>query len=144
MYVTEFLPSEDEEYEPTFDFSIPEDVILEVIEEPRCFRSGWKKFSIDYVTVAYGDDHKEGAASYESSYSGFLDYTLEGIVDEPTREGIFVIEDVTATYHRGDGWTTDDSMDFYCGDMRPATMEEILSVWCGGTDFWASEPENVA
>ncbi|KRW94332.1 hypothetical protein [Paracoccus sp. MKU1] len=128
-----------------FDFSHPEDVMFEVVEyDPLWKKFGWKNFKVD-GTLIVSDADVVGAASYENSYGGFLDYTVESLADCPRREGIFVLEDVTAIYRRGDGWTTDDDMDFDAGITRPATIEEIVSDWCGSAfDFWASERENVA
>ena len=135
----------DEEDREVFDFNHPEDVMFEVVEVPPTRdQSGWSGFTID-DTYVLRTDGVTGAASYEDSYGGFLDYTIRRVADCPRREGIFVLEDVTAIYRRGDGWTTDDDMDFYAGITRPATIEEIVSEWCAsGFNFWASEPENVA
>lgn len=110
------------EPEEKFDFSSPEDVLIEVIadDDPHQ-RWDWKGFKIETCTVIKGGN---GAASYEHAYGGFLDYTMEEIADCPKCEGWFVVEAVTAVYHRGDGWTTDDDMDFECTGIRPATDEE--------------------
>lgn len=102
----------------------------------------WKTHDIE-INMVVDDFTTEvcGVASYESWYGGFLDYTIKDHVKCPG-EGIFVAEDITGVYTRGDGWTTDDDMDFYFGPVRPATIEEIADLWC--YNFWASDEGNVA
>src|SRR3546814_5975144 len=78
------------------DLSSPEDVLIEVIADESPYeRWDWKGFKIDSCTVIGGKDGVTGAASYEQSYGGFLDYVLEDIIDCPKREGWFVVEGVT-------------------------------------------------
>lgn len=114
------------EQDEVFDFSSPEDVLIHILAEDRLFQRSkdWKGFSIEGCTILNGKEGVTGAASYEYSYGGCLEYTLEDIIDCPRKEGFFVVEGVTATYHKGDGWTTDDDMDFYYVAVRPATPEE--------------------
>lgn len=40
-------------------------------------------------------------------------------------EGVWVVSDITVTWRRGDGWSTDDSEEHHYGAIRPATIEEI-------------------
>jgi hypothetical protein len=121
------LPEDDEpEGEEKFDFSSPEDVLIHVIAEPRTF-NGWTKMRVDTATVISGKEGVIGAALYERSYGGFLDYTMESITDEPEEEGWYVVEGVTATYTKGDWGFTEDEMDFDYTGVRPATEEEIAS-----------------
>lgn len=40
-------------------------------------------------------------------------------------EGTYVLEGITGEYHRGDGYTTDDDEDWYCGNLRRASDREI-------------------
>src|SRR3546814_19747292 len=90
------------------DLSSPEDVLIEVIADESPYeRWDWKGFKIDSCTVIGGKDGVTGAASYEQSYGGFLDYVLEDILDCPKRAGWFVVEGVPAEFYKGDGWTTD-------------------------------------
>src|SRR3546814_3102660 len=77
------------------DLSSPEDVLIEVIADESPYeRWDWKGFKIDSCTVIGGKDGVTGAASYEQSYGGFLDYVLEDIIDCPKREGWFVVEEI--------------------------------------------------
>lgn len=126
------MPEEAIETE-TFDFSSPEDVLIEVVDgfdesvhsmgDPP---KGWNRWRIEYCTIINKKNPDvTGAASYENIYGGFLDYTVEGLVDCPEKEGWFVVVGVTADYSRDDGWMTDDNMDFYYEGFRPATLEEI-------------------
>lgn len=107
-----------------FDFSSPEDVLIYVLYDHNRHGYGeWKDHVIETCTVIKGAEGVTGAASYEQSYGGFLDYTIEQIIDCPG-EGWWVVENVTGEYIKGDGWMTDDNMDFYSGAVRPATEEE--------------------
>ena len=40
-------------------------------------------------------------------------------------EGYWVIQDITVSWTRGDGWEIDDDEDHDWGEIRPATQEEI-------------------
>lgn len=113
------------EPEPKFDFSSPEDVLIEVICENEAHMGApiWTDHFIDTATVINGKDGVTGAAGYEEAYGGFLDYTCRDLIDCPG-EGWWVIEGVTGEYHRGDGYSTDDDMSFGCKGFRPATEEE--------------------
>jgi hypothetical protein len=109
-----------------FDFNSPEDVLIQVTaeEDADWTLPHWKKHTIETCTIIRGKEGITGAASYEQSYGSFLDYTIQDMIDCPG-EGWFVIVGVTAVYHKGDGWMTDDDMDFDYTDVRPATAEEI-------------------
>jgi hypothetical protein len=134
----------DESDKEIFDFKHPEDVMFEVdyrdIETYERFK--WNHYEI-VDTLVLSDGKITGAASYEYSYGGFLNYTVEGLIDPSDfgyQVGLFIVEDITGVYTRGDGWTTDDDMDFYCGIVRPATIEEICEHWCGLPGvFWDRE-----
>lgn len=104
----------------------PEDVLIEVVgphdDNPANLK--WDNWSVESCTVINGAENIMGAASYEQAYGSFLDYTIQGLIDCPG-PGWFVVKDVTGSFTKGDGWMTDDNMDFYCGKVRPATPEEI-------------------
>jgi hypothetical protein len=120
-----FTPVESDDAEDCpIDLSSPEDVLIEVIMHDLAgSKTDWKNFSIESTTVINGKDEVTGAAEYERSY-GFLDYTIQGLIDPPG-EGWFVVVGVTGTYTRGDGWHTDDDMRFSHEAVRAATPEEI-------------------
>lgn len=125
--MTELNFTNEPEYEERFDFSSPEHVLIEVVEDGfnQHGYGEWKGRTIQTCAVIWSADNTvTGAASYEQSYGGFLDYTIEGMIDYPG-EGWWVVENVTGYYSKGDGWMTDDNMDFYCGPVRPATPDEI-------------------
>ncbi|MBX5130769.1 hypothetical protein HJB53_30225 [Rhizobium lentis] len=114
-----------DEAKPVFDFASPEDVLIEVImHDPAGSKTDWKNFGIETTAVINTKDGVTGAASYEHDYGGFLDYTIQGLIDPPG-EGWFVVHGITGQYHRGDGWMTDDDMRFDHQGVRPATPEEI-------------------
>ena len=133
----EIAPYEPEiEEDEVINFSSPEKVIFLVIRDPKPWRrkNDWPDYSVDDIIVV-GKDGIMGAASYEQSYSGFLDYVIEGMCTEITKEGWYVLDNFTGDYTRGDFYTTDDTMDFYSDDPRPATPEEIdehCPDWHGG------------
>ena len=108
-----------------FDFNSPEAVLILVTadEDADWTLPIWKKHTIEIATVIDGEEGVTGAASYEASYGGFLDYTIEGMIDCPG-DGWWVVEGVTGCCHKGDGWMTDDDMDFYHERVRPATEDE--------------------
>lgn len=123
------IVTEEDDHEEVFDFSSPEHVLIKVInlgEDRTGFHHGdWKRHQIESCTIIWRkNENVSGAASYEASYGGFLDYTIEGMTDCPG-EGWFVIENITGFYSHGDGWMTDDDMEFYFEKIRPATEEEI-------------------
>lgn len=110
--------------EPKIDFDSPEDVLIEVVCNVEDVDRRWQDHSIESCTVLTGEnDDVMGAASYEQAYGGFLDYTIQDLIDCPGA-GYFVVEGVTGTYTRGDGWMTDDDMHFAYKSVRPATAEE--------------------
>jgi hypothetical protein len=122
MTTLEFGSSDDGTEAEKFDFNNPEDVLIEVVGEGDL---DWKNYTIESHTIIRSRDAETiGAAGYDAAYGGFLDYTIQGLIDCPG-EGWFVVKGVTATFHKGDGWTTDDNMDFDCGDVSAATADEI-------------------
>lgn len=114
----------------TFDFSSPEDVLVEVIALKTTSPSppDWESFAIETCAVVRRvNPDVAGAASYESAYGGFLDDVVKDIADCPGA-GWFIVEGVTGVYSRGDGWSTDDDMDFSFRSIRPATSDEIALI----------------
>ena len=124
----EITPNDRAEDEPeVFDFSSPEDVLVEIVgpHDDNHDNKAWANWSIETCAVVGGANPEvTGAASYENSYGGFLDHRVEELIDCPGA-GWFVVTGVTGSYYRGDGWETDDTMDFECTGVRPATEEEI-------------------
>lgn len=127
--VTEFIPTDEppeQRDEEKFDFSSPEDVLIEVVgphdvNGPK----DWKNYSIESCTVInQANPVATGAASYDAAYGGFLDYTLQSMIDPPG-EGWFVVVGVTGQYYKGDGWHSDDDITFEFKEVRPATDDEI-------------------
>ena len=114
-----------QEDEPSYKFDYPEDVLIEVVKnDNEGSEVDWKRYSIETTIVLGKRGEPNGAASYEQSY-GFLDYTIEDLIECPG-EGWFGVPNITGSYTRGDGYSSDDNMEFYQeGDVRPATDEEI-------------------
>lgn len=117
----------DEVQEERFDFSVPETILFEIVgpHDDNPTNLDWKNWSIETCTVIGGKEGVTGAASYQREYGGFLDYTVQNMIDCPGKEGWFAIENVTGYYHKGDGWMTDDDMELYIGGVRPATADEV-------------------
>lgn len=117
----ELIPVKDTDPEiTTWDFSAPENVLIEVIMHDPA--TDWGSFGIESTSII-STSEVAGAASYELEH-GFLDYTIQAMTNPPG-EGWFVVEGVTAVYSRGDGWMTEDEMRFSHTGIRPATAEEI-------------------
>lgn len=118
------LPPEDQQ----FHFDDPEDVLIWVIclleDGEEGDRTSWSNWSIEQIEMLKVGKGAGGAAEYDRLHGVGLDYTLRSILDVPTAEGVFVVEGITGVYHRGDGWTTDDDMEFAYKAVRPATAEE--------------------
>ncbi len=112
--VTEFTFTETDDNDPSFNFDAPEHVLFE-----------YKDGQIEILDIMSDNDEVFGAASYEQGYGGFLDFIILDLVEEPLSNGYWVLMDITGYYHQGDGWATDDDMDFYCGELRKATDEEV-------------------
>jgi hypothetical protein len=100
------------------DPSVPEYVLFEITGEERHFSN----------IVAYeigGADDVMGIVSYEQSYGVGVEFLLEDVLEEWPAVGFWVMEGITGAFFRGDGWTTDDDVEFYGGTLRPATQEEV-------------------
>lgn len=125
---TQITPMDDEpEIKEVFDFNCREAVLIEVVPDDSAYEKfDWLGWKVEWATIISSDnDEVSGAASHEQAYGGFLEYMIEGMVECPKAAGWYVVEGVTGHYTRGDGWTTDDDMDYYYESMRPATAEEI-------------------
>ena len=115
-------PNTESDNEPVFDFNSPEDVLIQIIADVEDIPS-WRDYHVEYATVINAKDGVTGAASYEQEYGGFLDYTMQDLIDCPGA-GWWVVEGVTGVYTKGDWGFTDDDMRFSCKGVRPATAEE--------------------
>lgn len=121
------------EEKDVFDFSSPENVLIEVIADDGA-AAGWSGHSIETCSIL--DEANSavcGAAYYAEHYSGYLEQTIKGLIDCPG-PGWFVVEGVTGRYFHGDGYEIDDDMDFYFESVRPATAEEIGTQACEPSD----------
>lgn len=115
------------DYEPNpIRLDSPEDVIIDVIllDSSRAGSKDWRDYTIEGYNVLPRNPNVCGAASYEVEYGSFLDFTIQQLIDPPG-EGYFTVVGITGTFIKGDGWMTDDDMDFYYEEVRPSTPEEI-------------------
>jgi hypothetical protein len=118
----------EEEDEERIDLKSPESILVWVVRvddgDGRTSYAPWSCYSIEHTIILSGAPGVTGAASYEGSYGGGLDELAENLIEEPA-EGWWVVEGITGEFYKGDGWSTDDDMDFYCTGIRPATPQEI-------------------
>ena len=114
-----FTEDEFDPFEEKFDFDCPEHVLFYYCGEGSL---------IEIHEIMSDNEEVTGAASYENSYGGFLDDVVWDMLEKPISKGFWVLMDVTGCYHKGDGWSTDDDMDFYCGELRKATDEETAGI----------------
>lgn len=96
------------------DLSHPEDVLVFVEDDG----------SVTVAEVVSENREVMGAASYENAYGAGLDYTAGELLRSVDRVGWMVVVGVTATFIRGDMYTTDDDMRFQCRTIRDATDDE--------------------
>ena len=108
--------------EPEYDLASPEDVVISVIDGAHFCKGLWPNYQIEGTYVIKGGN---GAASAEWAHGGFLDYTIEEMVDEPKEPGFYVIEGITATFHKGEWGFTEDEFEFAFQSIRPATPDEV-------------------
>jgi hypothetical protein len=127
MPCLEIIPdSEPDPFEERIDLTSPEDVLTEIDYDGSTYEKfSWNGFAIVSTTIIGGDEEFMGAASYEQAYGSFLNYTIEDLIECPKRLGWFVVRGITGHYSKGDGWSTDDNMEFYYEYVQPATQKEI-------------------
>jgi hypothetical protein len=88
-------------------------------------------YRYDYDVPAYDDDSAVFWISEGEGFDYWLDQSPE--IDEP---GIYLFEGVTGDYIRGDGWTTDDDVDWNIRSVRKITIAEAIAL-----DFGLSEED---
>lgn len=82
-------------------------------------------------------DH-DGCTHWIQEGEGF-DHFLDSF-DELEKPGVYVIEGIVGTYHRGDGYATDDDVEWDWKGVRPATEREEMGEALGPDlkPFWMS------
>lgn len=107
------------EVEEKFNFSSPEDVLIEVWRDDISIQ-------VEIHDILSKDPNVTGAAQYEQVYGGFLNYVILDLIGKNSiQDGWWVVEGMTADYIRGDGYTSDDDMRFCYESLRPASEDEI-------------------
>lgn len=94
-----------------YDFSAPEDLLIEVIKIGGSDEVSWANHQIESYLVSTSPDGILGIVSYEAE-RGNIETFVEHMVDCPG-EGIFVIEDVC-----------EHGTEIYYSEVRPATDRE--------------------
>lgn len=86
-----------------------------------------------------GDTYKFEAEIIDYTGSSFwiqegegFDYWLDHhfTPEEMPEPGLYIIENVIGVVHRGDGWTTDDDVDWEFDPVRRATPDEVAKYDC--------------
>ena len=96
----------------------------EDIEYPSLKEPGWLYIKVkDGKIIEY--DYEGGCVFWLMEW-GCLEYVIEYETDLLQKNGDWFIEKVTAYYHRGDGYSTDDDCDWYFEGIREATDEEKI------------------
>jgi hypothetical protein len=110
-----FMPLKEEDYElPSYE---EESYLL--VEVAHNSESKFSRFEV--LEYAYDG----GACFWIQEDIGF-EYFLDMHFDfDELPEGWNVIEGITSKYIRGDGWMTDDDVEYNWKRIRPATQEEI-------------------
>lgn len=140
-----FASDEDDDCEPTWDFSVEEDVLIFASIE-----SGSLEIEVLMVGESNPPGTPLGMASHDDQIGGFLDdqlgeslgvedfkFPIDVATHKPMTAGYFVVEDCTGDFSPGDGWEIEATHDLYPGPVRPATFEEILAGEIGRS-FWNS------
>lgn len=91
--------------------------VLEVFDKRQPYRFELGDYAVDDDASTFWI--KEGVG---------MEFWLDAHAPDEFDVGWWVFEDVVGTYHRGDGWMTDDDETWEYGTVRPATPEEIEAV----------------
>jgi hypothetical protein len=113
--MTEFQPIDEEHYEPP-PGTAPGRILVRVLGQNDRYPR-WETEVLDY--------DNDTAVFWINEGVGF-EYFFDARIDFPG-EGVWVINDITVSWTRGDGWSTDDDEDWDWGEIRPATPEEIAT-----------------
>jgi hypothetical protein len=126
------LPEGD--FEPP-SYSDPGWILVEIITTGLLKDGGWHDYEL-------GETATDGAAFWiveEEGLEHWLDGHLRGEITDP---GWYVIEDVIGTFSRGDGYSTDDDVDWEFASPRKATEDEIDSLHVATPNTTAKEASN--
>lgn len=119
----ELQPIEDET-EQEFDYPSYKDegrILFEVYHVYRCEDNPIRN---KFYEIEVFDYDLDSSVFWLQEGMG-VDYFLEELYLEIEETGFYVLEDITGSYIRGDGWTIDDDEEWECGILRRATDEEI-------------------
>ncbi len=86
----------------------------------------WEKWEIDYEEYSgcVGGLDETIGISYAINKGMFID------PDEIRFGFTYTINEITVVFTRGDGWTTDDDTDYYCGEItKQFSLKLWLSCW---------------
>ncbi|RWB95605.1 MAG: hypothetical protein EOQ56_28060 [Mesorhizobium sp.] len=115
MAMTEFIFIEqdapEEEYTPP-PYGKPGRILVEVYDLGGEF---------EYEILDYDGD---SGVFWIQEGEGF-DWWIKGHLDLPG-EGRYLISDISGDYIRGDGWTTDDDVDWYIGLVTRTELDTLV------------------
>lgn len=136
--MTDFTLTTIEVGEPDYDYpsySAPGDLVAYLYPaEP--YPNG--RPSVYTYTVEETDYTPDSCLFWVAEEEGFQHW-VDSHAPSELPEGVYVFEDVTGTYHRGDGWHTDDDVDWEFSALRRATPEEAVALF--GCDLWQTIDE---
>jgi hypothetical protein len=102
----------------------PGDILVHVMEILP--GSNWPRYELEVL------DYDSGSSLMWMQEGIGVEYWLRDGAYEFPSPGYYVIEGVTGTYYRGDGYTTDDDEEWDYKGVREATRDEIVSMClCG-------------
>jgi hypothetical protein len=80
----------------------------------------------------------EGGSAEIEAEQGMLNHAVYDLLD-PFQHGAgwWVIEGFYGIFRRGDGWTTDDDVDFECDGIRPARWSDLNDMGIMRPPMWA-------
>lgn len=116
----DFDEIEEAKYEPPA-YGTPGWVLVEIVEvnEPGSIY----RFTIEECAV-----DTENSTFWIQEGTG-VEYWVDSHAPDDLTEGWWVFEGVVGHYYRGDGWMEDDDEEWYFDKVRPATQDEIDTLY---------------
>lgn len=127
--------------EPEWEYPKPgkSTILFELIEEPTYCWTRWDPDQKKHVMVGLEIEeiqHEGGSAAIEAE-QGMLDHAVYALLDhEEHTAGWWVIEGFYGRFIKGDGWTTDDDVDFECDEIRPARWSDMEKFGVMRAPWW--------
>lgn len=129
---------------PEDDYEYPKPgkstILFELLEEPSYQFTRWDEAQKKHVEVGLMIDeiqHEGGSAAIEAE-QGMLEDAVYDLLDPAdVGPGWWVIDGFYGTFCKGDGWMTDDEVDFECNEIRPARWSDMKHFGVQHPPIWA-------